>query len=143
MLTATLSPVEHVGFTLVHASSGGLLLILDARRSNAHFLSPPGVRLLSSEGFGRVEVALPEGVDVESEGGTEALNKFSIAIATTGVRVCFHRFRMPPSLSNFSASDGSLRMCYQRRERCSRDRGRKRILPCGHVSPGHRSDTEL
>ena len=44
ILTATVSPVEHVGFTLVHASSGRLLLILDARRSNAHFLSPPGVR---------------------------------------------------------------------------------------------------
>ena len=50
------------------------------------------MRLLSSKGF-----ALPEGVDVESEEGIEALNKLSIAIATTDVRDSFHRFRMPLS----------------------------------------------
>ena len=39
MLTATLSPLEHVGMLFVHKSNGGLRLILDARRSNAHFLT--------------------------------------------------------------------------------------------------------
>ena len=29
--------------------------MLDARRSNTNFLPPPGVRLLSSEEFGRIE----------------------------------------------------------------------------------------
>ena len=48
------------------------------------------------------EVALRERVDVESEEGIEALNKFSFAIATTDVRDCFHRFRMPLSLGEFS-----------------------------------------
>ena len=42
-----------------------------------------------------------EGVDVESEERIEALNKLSIAIATTDVRDCFHRFRMSLSLSKF------------------------------------------
>ena len=85
----------------VRKSSGGLRLTLDARRSNAHFLPSPGVRLLSSEGFGRIEIALLGGVNMNSEAGAELLNEFSIAIATTDVRDCFHRFRMPLSLSRF------------------------------------------
>ena len=59
------------------------------------------MRLLSSDGFGRIEIALPEGVDVDSEEGIEALNKLSIAIATTEILECFHRFHMPLSLSKF------------------------------------------
>ena len=55
---------------VVRKSNGGLRLILDARRSNAHLLPPPGVRLLSSDGFGRIEIALPEGVNVDSGEGT-------------------------------------------------------------------------
>ena len=43
----------------------------------------------------------PKGVDVDSEEGIEALNNFSIAIATTDVRDCFQRFRLPRSLSKF------------------------------------------
>ena len=66
-----------------------------------HILLPLGVRLLSSEGFGRIQLALPEGVDVDSEAEVELLHEFSIAIATTDVRDCFHRFRMPLSLSSF------------------------------------------
>ena len=99
MLSATLSPLEHVGMFFVHKSNGGLRLILDARRLNAHFLPPLGVRLLSSEVFGRIEIDLPEGVDVDSEAGVELLNEFSIAIAPTDVPNCFHWFRVPLSLS--------------------------------------------
>ena len=77
------------------------MLVLDARRSNVHSLPPPGVRLLSSEGFGRIEIALPEGVNVDSEAAVELLNELSIAIATRDVRDCFHRFRMRVSLSRF------------------------------------------
>ena len=108
----------------MHKSSGGLLLIVDARRAKAHFVPPPGVRLLSSEGFGRIEIALPEGVDVESQGEIEAPNKFPIAIATTELRDCFHSFRMPlPSEWVFLPP----------REKCSRDRGWKRIFLFGDV----------
>ena len=78
MLSATLSPLEHVGMFWVHTSSGGLRLILDVRRSNAHSLLPHCVQLLSSEGIERIEIAVPEGVDVESEEVIEALNTFSI-----------------------------------------------------------------
>ena len=71
-------------------SSGRLRFILDVRRWNAQFLAPPpGVRLLSSEGFGRIEVALPENVKVKSEMGRNQLDEFAIAISTTDVRDCF------------------------------------------------------
>ena len=65
------------------------------------FLAPPGVRLLSSEGLGRIEIALPEGVDVDSEAETDVLIEFSKAIATTDVRDCFYLFRMALSLNRF------------------------------------------
>ena len=65
--------------------------VLDARRSNVHSLPPPCVRLLSSEGFGRIEIALPEGVNVDSEASVELLNEFSIAIVQqTCVTVSTH-----------------------------------------------------
>ena len=84
---------------------------------------PLGVRLQSSEGFGRIEIALLEGVNVNSEAGTKFLNEFSIAIATTDVRDCSHRFRMPVSLSRF--------FCL--RAVMAKDRGWRRMLPFGHV----------
>ena len=134
MLSATLSPLEHVGFYFVHKSKGGLRLVLDARRSNANFLHPPGVRLLSSEGFGRIEIALPDGVDVDSEAAVELRNTFSIAIAKTDVRDCFHRFRMLLSLSRFLLSQSSSRTCVLNDWRHARGTGPwRRILPFGHV----------
>ena len=78
-----------------------------------HFLLPPGVRLLSSERFGRIQLALPEGVDVDSEAEVELLHEFSIAIATTDVRDCFHRFRILSLSSFFFVSEQYRHMCYQ------------------------------
>ena len=86
---------------------------VDARRSNAHCLPPLAVRLLSSEGIGRTEVALPKGVDADSQEGIEALNTLSIANAPTDVRDCFHRFRVPHPLSKFFASGQSQWMSCQ------------------------------
>ena len=83
----------------VRKSRRRLRLILHVRRWNAQFLAPPpGVRLLSSEGFGRIEVALPANVKVKSEMGRNQLDEFAIAISTTDVRDCFHRFLMSRSL---------------------------------------------
>ena len=45
--------------------------------------------------------AVIEGVNVNSEAGAELLSEFSIAIAPSDVRDCFHRFRMSLSLSGF------------------------------------------
>ena len=39
-----------------------------------------------------MEIAWPEGTDVDSVAAVELLNEFSIAMATTDVRDCFHRF---------------------------------------------------
>ena len=48
-------------------SDGGQRLILDARRSNNHFLELPGVQLRSLERFGNLQVSLPEHVTPQSE----------------------------------------------------------------------------
>ena len=86
-----------LGFSCANPA-GRLRVILDARRLNAHILLPPGLRLLSSEDSGQIEVALPEKVEVESETGRKLLNEFAIVIATWDVGDCFHHFRMPRSL---------------------------------------------
>ncbi|CAK0854189.1 unnamed protein product [Prorocentrum cordatum] len=52
-------PAESVGIFFAAKSGGALRLIIDTRRSNGHFRAPGSVRLLSSEGFGRIEVELP------------------------------------------------------------------------------------
>eukprot|EP00959_Pyramimonas_sp_CCMP1952_P057887 1208295-Pyramimonas_sp.AAC.1 len=55
LLGVTARPAESVGIFFVAKSSGALRVLVYARRSNGHFRSPPGVRLLSSEGSGRLE----------------------------------------------------------------------------------------
>ena len=50
---------EHVGVFLVEKPGKDTQhVIVDARASNLHFLPPPGVSLVTSEGPSRVEVAL-------------------------------------------------------------------------------------
>ena len=63
---------------------------MDASRSNSQFLRP-GVRLLSSEGFGRIEFALPEGVNVNSGAGAKLLDELPQQTCVTISTV----FRMP------------------------------------------------
>lgn len=55
----TLSPKCHVGVFFVWKSNRTKLrLISDARRSNAHFVEPPGVQLVTAEGLGKIEIEL-------------------------------------------------------------------------------------
>ena len=98
--TLSLSTVEHFGMFCAQIKRW-IASDLGRETFKRPFVTPHGTRLLSSEGFGRIEIALPEGVDVESEEGIETLNKFSIVIATTDVRDFFHRFGMPLSLIKF------------------------------------------
>lgn len=77
----TLTPEEEVGVFFVYKKGREKMrMILDCRRSNTHFLSPPGVDLLSSEGLSRIEVHDPAGVE--------------IALAMADVKDCFHRMRL-------------------------------------------------
>ena len=58
-----------------------------------------------------MEIAWPKGVDVETEAAVELRNDFTIAIATTDVRDCFHPFRMPLSLSRLLLSRSNSCTC--------------------------------
>lgn len=71
-----------VGVFTVGKKSGDLRLILDCRRSNRRFRSPPGVELLTAEGWSRVEVELM------SDGLADPL-----ALGITDIENCFHRFK--------------------------------------------------
>ena len=78
-------------------------MIIDARRSNRRFRDPPGVELLSSEGFARIEVEVEEGLTLGSEAWQEALSGFRVALGMADVKDCFHRYRQPPWLSEYFA----------------------------------------
>ncbi|CAK0867094.1 unnamed protein product [Prorocentrum cordatum] len=102
LLLATLSPAEQAGlFFVKKADSDKMRMIVDARRANAWFGVPPSVQLLSCEGFGRVEVKLPEGVAFGSARGEELLNGFKLFLGMTDVKDCFYRMRIPVSLAKF------------------------------------------
>ena len=59
---------EHAGVFLVEKlEKDTQRLIIDARVSNLHFLFPPGVSLVTSEGLSRVEVALENDDDDPGE----------------------------------------------------------------------------
>ena len=70
-------------------------LILDARRANCRFRPPPGVDLISGEGFGRVEVVLPDGVGPWSSQSLSLLSSLSLTLGASDVKDCFHRMRAP------------------------------------------------
>ena len=61
---------EQVGMFFVHKSGKNKFrLILDARRVNQRFRTPPGVALCSSESLSRIEIELPDGVDFDGPEG--------------------------------------------------------------------------
>ena len=60
-------------------------MILDCRKSNREFAVPPGVSLLSGEGFARIEIAEEE-LD----------ESFAAWLGVSDVKDCFHRLRFPP-----------------------------------------------
>ncbi|CAK0883464.1 unnamed protein product, partial [Prorocentrum cordatum] len=94
LLGVTTRPAESVGLFFVAKSNGAQRMIIDARRSNGHFRTPPGVQLLSSEGIGRIEIELPLGVLPSSVEGQRLLGAFAIYVATTDVKDCFYRMRV-------------------------------------------------
>ncbi|CAK0863884.1 unnamed protein product [Prorocentrum cordatum] len=102
LFLATLKPSEQAGFFFVKKSDGHKMrMIVGARRASAWFNVPPSVQLLSCEGFGRVEVRLPEGVTIGSARAEELLGKFRLFLGMTDVKGCFYRMRIPLSLAKF------------------------------------------
>ena len=84
---------EEVGVFFVAKKSDQLRMIVDARRSNLHFTSPPGVALVTAEGLARVEV--------EFDGATECGAGEGFTLGTSDISDAFHRFRIDRELSGY------------------------------------------
>ncbi|CAK0897324.1 unnamed protein product, partial [Prorocentrum cordatum] len=101
LLGVTSRPAELAGIFFAAKTSLALRLIIDARRSNGHFRAPPSVRLLSSEGFGRIEVELPPGTHPSSEEGRRLLDAFTAYGTATDVKHCVYRMRIHEDLGRY------------------------------------------
>ena len=98
--TYTTAPKCQVGVFFVWKSSRTKLrMITDARMSNQHFVDPPGVSLLSGEGFGRIEVKLEDATWFDEIIG----DSLSIHVGLSDVKDCFHRMRVPSWLARYFA----------------------------------------
>ena len=102
-------------------------LIIDARISNLHFLHPPGVSLVTSEGLSRVEVAL-ENDDVDAG---ELSRLASLHLGLADVKDAFHRPKISKLYSSFLALQ----------EVEGRDLGAPLVGACAPVSAAYRSVT--
>jgi len=76
-------------------------LILDARLTNRMFADPPGVSLCTAEGFSKIEVEVPSGIDPYSDSGRQWLESLGLCMGLADVKDCFHRMIVPPELSDF------------------------------------------
>ena len=76
-------------------------LILDARRVNQRFRTPPGVELCSSEGLSRLEVEVPEDFETEAESFEDFLSEVSVAVGSGDVKDCFHRLSLDDEYSTY------------------------------------------
>ncbi|CAK0845234.1 unnamed protein product [Prorocentrum cordatum] len=98
----TLTPKERIGMFFVWKDGRRRLrLIVDARRTNAHFKDPPGVELLSSEGLARIEVHVPDAGFSNYEDLRAALEAQQVYIGMADVKDCFHRMRIDSALSQY------------------------------------------
>ena len=96
----TTRPACSVGIFFVWKSSRTKLrLITDARRANQLFKAPPGVQLLSSEGFGKIELD----VSAEVLGDPEAFSALEIFVGLSDIKDCYHRMKVPRWISRYFA----------------------------------------
>ena len=96
----TTQPACKVGVFFVWKSSRTRLrMITDARLSNLKFKAAPGVSLMSSESFGRIEVAFENGVFADPE----EIDRLVTYLGLSDVKDCFHRMRVPMWLARYFA----------------------------------------
>ena len=101
-LVYTQRPKGHCGVFFVHKSDGQKIrMIIDARGTNMMFDAPPGVDLLTSDGFSRIEIHVPENL----QPGTAEFNRYletrKVSIGLSDVKDCFHRLRQPRWLAEY------------------------------------------
>ena len=80
-------PKAHVGVFFVKKTDDKIRLIIDARGPNKLFKDPPGVDLLSSDGFARTEVLIPAGMERGGEAYNSYLEAFSLSVGLTAALV--------------------------------------------------------
>ncbi len=78
-----------------------LRCIVDARRTNWRFATPPGVELCTAEGLARIEVELPDGVHPESDAAMELYRDLELSLGMADVSDAFHRFKLCRAFSKF------------------------------------------
>ena len=88
LVSFSLKASAHIGFFAVLKKDGRHRLILDCRPVNRLFRAPPGVDLLTGEGFARVEVAADE-----DEAMRASIEKLLLVLGVADVSDCFHRLR--------------------------------------------------
>ena len=106
-LVYTQNPKNFCGVFFVKKSDGKKIrMIIDARGTNHMFAEPPGVQLLTSDGFSRIEVTVPEGLRPGTAEYEEYLSQRKVFIGLSDVKDCFHRLRQPKWLSEYFCFDG-------------------------------------
>ncbi|CAK0904383.1 unnamed protein product [Prorocentrum cordatum] len=73
----------------------------DRRRVNEVFADPPGVDLLTADGFSRGEVVLLAGMTPRSPETVEYLSKLRLVVGTSDVANCFHCLKLRPEMSAY------------------------------------------
>ena len=68
-------------------------MILDCRRSNARFVAPPHVSLVTAEGLGNLEVDAGEAETLAAE--SMELDGVALSVGIADVKDAFHRLLMP------------------------------------------------
>ena len=105
-LLYTDSPKSFCGVFFVKKSDGKRIrMIIDARGTNELFRPPPGVELLTSDGFSRIELVPPEGLDPGSAEYEAFMQQQKVGIGLSDVKDCFHRLRQPRWLAEYFCLD--------------------------------------
>ncbi|CAK0791762.1 unnamed protein product, partial [Prorocentrum cordatum] len=97
LVGVTRDPKEFVGvFFVWKKERASMRMVLDGRRSNQRFVTPPGVELLSTEGLGRIEC------------DTEQTGTLPIFLGKADVKDCFHRMMFGNHLSKYFCYPGGM-----------------------------------
>ena len=82
-------------FFVIKTGKKKFRLVIDARRANRHFATPPGVNLCSVEGLSKIEVVVPDDFDPSSEAGLKLMRDLDMTLGVADVADAFHNMRIP------------------------------------------------
>lgn len=105
-LTYTQNPKAFCGVFFVKKSDDKIRMIIDARNTNRMFREPPGVDLLTADGFSRVEVEVPEGLEPGTQLYEDHVRSVKVSMGLSDVKDCFHRLRQPKWLAEYFCFEG-------------------------------------